>query len=112
MSNIKNYVEQGGEKSVIGGELEILPGAKIKADEGATVEGFDSAEPYELPAATEEELGGVIVGSGLDVSENGTISVSPAEAVADSAATEVAELVSNYNSLLATLRAAGFIASE
>lgn len=28
--NTKNYMEQGGEKWVIGGELEILPGASVK----------------------------------------------------------------------------------
>ena len=52
-NNTKNYTEQGGEKTMIGGELEILPGAKIKADEGATVEGFGGGgEPYVLPIAT------------------------------------------------------------
>ncbi len=29
MSNIKNYTEQGGEKTVIGGELEIAPGGQV-----------------------------------------------------------------------------------
>lgn len=29
MSNIKNYTEQGGEKTVIGGTLEILEGGKV-----------------------------------------------------------------------------------
>lgn len=38
--NTKNRTEQGGGKTVIGGELEILSGATIIADEGATVEGF------------------------------------------------------------------------
>jgi len=56
--NAKNRTEQGGEKTVIGGELEILPGAKIKADEGSTVEGFGGGS-YVLPAATENALGGV-----------------------------------------------------
>ena len=35
MSNVKNYTEQGGEKTVIGGSLII--------EEGATVEGLPSA---------------------------------------------------------------------
>ena len=46
--NVKNYTEQGGEKTVIGGTLEIK--------EGASVTGL-SADP--LLAATEETLGGV-----------------------------------------------------
>ena len=29
MSNVKNYTEQGGEKTVIGGELEIAEGGKL-----------------------------------------------------------------------------------
>ncbi|NTW70673.1 MAG: Head fiber protein [Eubacteriaceae bacterium] len=29
MSNVKNYTEQGGEKTVIGGELYITTGGKI-----------------------------------------------------------------------------------
>ncbi len=31
MSNVKNYTEQGGEKTVIGGELNIASGGKITA---------------------------------------------------------------------------------
>jgi hypothetical protein len=31
MSNVKNYIEQGGEMSVIGGELNIASGGKITA---------------------------------------------------------------------------------
>lgn len=32
MSNVKNYIEQGGEKTVIGGELNIASGGKISKD--------------------------------------------------------------------------------
>jgi hypothetical protein len=32
MSNVKNYTEQGGEKMVIGGELEIAVGGKLTFD--------------------------------------------------------------------------------
>lgn len=38
MSNVKNYTEQGGEKTVIGGEILIT--GKISVDEGGTAEGF------------------------------------------------------------------------
>lgn len=37
MANVKNYVEQGGEKTVIGGEIEIK--GKLKVADGGTVEG-------------------------------------------------------------------------
>ena len=39
--NTKNYTEQGGEKTVIGGTLEIK--------EGATVTGLSSSSPIEIP---------------------------------------------------------------
>lgn len=67
--NTKNYTEQGGEKTVIGGTLEIKP--------GATVTGLPKAE-----------------------------------AQADSVATTIEGLVTDFNALLAKLRAAGIIANE
>lgn len=67
--NAKNYTEQGGEKTVIGGTLEIL--------EGASVTG--------LPAAENQ---------------------------ADSIATDAAGLVTDFNALLAKLKAAGLMAAD
>lgn len=79
--NTKNYTEQGGEKTVIGGALEIR--------EGASVTGLSAY----LEPATKTSLGGV----------------KAAASQVDSAATEVTELVSDFNSLLAKLRAAGLM---
>ncbi|HGP0319183.1 MULTISPECIES: head fiber protein [Bacillales] len=67
--NTKNYTEQGGEKTVIGGVLEIKEGASI---------------------------------TGLPVLEN----------QADSIATDVAGLVTDFNSLLAKLKAAGLMETD
>lgn len=67
--NTKNYVEQGGEKLVIGGTLEILPGASV---------------------------------TGLLVAEN----------QADSTATDVAGLVTDFNALLTKLKAAGLMDTD
>lgn len=67
--NSKNHMEQGGEKWVVGGTLEVLP--------GATVTG--------LPAASYQ---------------------------ADSVATTVEGLVTDFNALLAKLKAAGLMADE
>ena len=61
--NTKNYTEQGGEKTVIGGVLEIKGGASV---------------------------------TGLPVAEN----------QADSTATDVAGLVTDFNALIAKLKAA------
>lgn len=67
--NSKNRMEQGGEKWVIGGTLEILPGASV---------------------------------TGLPVAEN----------QAESTATDAAGLVTDFNALLAKLKAAGLMAAD
>lgn len=67
--NAKNYTEQGGEKTVIGGTLEILNGASV---------------------------------TGLPIAEN----------QADSTATDTAGLVTDFNALLAKLKAAGLMAAD
>ena len=67
--NTKNYTEQGGEKTVIGGVLEIKEGASVM---------------------------------GLPVAEN----------QADSTATDVAGLVTDFNVLLAKLKAAGLMEAD
>lgn len=114
--NAKNHTEQGGEKTVIGGTLEILSGATIVADEGATVEGFGGGDGgYVLPAATSAVLGGIKVGSGLSVTEDGTLSLdgpTPAAAVAESEATDVAGVNTVLNAVIAALKAAGLMASD
>ena len=67
--NAKNYTEQGGEKTVIGGVLEIKVGASV---------------------------------TGLPVLENQP----------DSKATDVTGLVTDFNALLAKLKAAGLMESD
>ena len=72
--NGKNYAEQGGDKWVIGGTLEIK--------EGASVTGLPAAE---VPQAANQ---------------------------ADSVATDVPALVSDFNGLLAKLKAAGLMTDD
>lgn len=67
--NTKNYTEQGGEKTVIGGTMEIKQGASVTG----------------LPAAENQ---------------------------ADSAATTIAGLVTDFNALLSKLKAAGLMAAD
>ena len=67
MSSVKNYTQQGGERTVIGGTLEIM-------------------------------AGGQVVGL-----------FTPAAFQADSTATTIAGLVTDFNSLLAKLKAAGLM---
>ena len=113
--NTKNYTEQGGEKTVIGGTLEIK--------EGASVTGL-SADPL-LPA-TDTTLGGVkaAVKTETDtvsvaVDEDGTLyvptypeAITPAANQADSTATDAASLVTDFNALLAKLKVAGLMVGD
>lgn len=73
MYNTKNYTEQGGEKTVIAGVLEITVDGKLL---------FQGSQ------------------------------VKPAVAQADSVATTIADLKTDFNALLAKLKAAGLMASE
>ncbi len=67
--NAKNYTEQGGEKTVIGGTLEFGEGAKI-------VNMPDSMKP-QVPVAAADTLGAVKIGSHLSVDENGKLNMEP-----------------------------------
>ena len=67
--NVKNYTEQGGETTVIGGTLEIK--------EGASLTGFPQAENQ-----------------------------------ADSTATTISDLKSDFNSLLSKLKSSGLMEDD
>jgi biopolymer transport protein ExbD len=158
--NTKNYTEQGGEKTVIGGTLEIKEGASVTglsanpllvateetlggvkaaaAGDSDTVEvkiGEDGK--LYVPAlamATAETLGGVIA---EEAGEDDTVEVKidetgklyapayPTDATeqvsglvkmaanqADSIAEDTATLVTDFNALLAKLKAAGLMAAD
>ena len=121
--NTKNYPDQAGEKTVIGGTLEIK--------EEASVTGL-SANP--LLVATEETLGGVKAAAAdegdtveIKIGEDGklyapTYPTDATESVsglvkmaanqADSIAEDTATLVTDFNALLAKLKAAGLMAAD
>ena len=115
--NSKNYTEQGGEKTVIGGTLEIA--------EGASVTGL-SANP--LLVATEETLGGVKAAAKevtdtvpVKIGEDGILYVPTYPIVpeiptaanqVDSIATDTTGLVTDFNALLAKLKAAGLMVAD
>ena len=71
--NTKNYNEQGGEKTVINGQIEITQLGKLTFDE---------------------------------------VELKPCELVADSTASTVADVVTDFNNLLAGLKAAGIMKSQ
>jgi hypothetical protein len=121
--NTKNYTEQGGEKTVIGGTLEIK--------EGASVTGL-SADP--LLVATEETLGGVKAAAAdegdtveIKIGEDGklyapTYPTDATESVsglvkldanqADINADHTATLDPYFNALLEKQKAAGLMAAD
>jgi hypothetical protein len=111
--NAKNYTEQGGEKTVIGGTLEIADGAVVTGLTGFT------------GAATELALGGVKAAA---VGESDTVEVKigagsklfvpeypvvPAASRQDeSEAVDVAGIVADFNMLLGKLKDAGLMESS
>ena len=121
--NTKNYTEQGGEKTIIGGTLEIK--------DGASVTGL-SADP--LLVATEDTLGGVKAAAAgeddtvevkigedsklyvptypTDATESISGLVKAAANQADSMAEDTVTLVTDFNALLAKLKAAGLMAEQ
>lgn len=131
MANTIVYKPQGGAEIVVGagGKLTVEAGATIDAKAGATVTGFgNAANPYVLPAATAEALGGVIVtgeygigvedgvigcgvGNALTYDEHGALAVVPAAAVEDCAAEDVAGCVTSINAIISALKTAGLMAA-
>ncbi len=73
MSNVKNYTEQGGERTVIGGTLEIAEGGQVIG----------------LPSQ-----------------------FTPMPLQVDSTATTIAGLVTDFNTLLGSLKTAGLMNTE
>jgi hypothetical protein len=84
MSNVKNYMEQGGERWIIGGTIEMSDGTHIKLG-AQTLKAILDAKLTAAPAAAQ-----------ADVAEG-----------ADAAALRTA-----INGLYAALRTAGILASE
>ena len=109
MSNVKNYTEQGGEKTVIGGSLEITASGKLTVVQGATIEGVvsapvvDALDSTSATSALSAKQGKVL---------NDAIAAKTAATQADSTATEVVGLVTDFNALLAKLKTAGLMAAE
>jgi len=85
MYNTLNYTEQGGDKTVIGGTLEIKSGATVTGLTGAS-----------LPSST-----AAVKGAAKSAANQAT-----------STASELAGLVTDFNALLAKLKAAGLMVAD
>jgi|BioPla2DNA2_1021312.scaffolds.fasta_scaffold96823_2 hypothetical protein len=86
--NAKNYTEQGGGKTVIGGILEIK--------EGATVIGLPEPVIPEVPVATTTQAGLVKQAENVPISE----------------ATTLDELLADLNLILSKLKSAGIMEAD
>lgn len=121
--NTKNYTEQGGEKTVIGGTLEIKEGASVtglSADPLLVATG-DTLGGVKAAAAGEEDTVEVKIGEDsklyvptypTDATESVSGLVKAAANQADSIAEDTATLVTDFNALLAKLKAAGLMADQ
>jgi len=115
--NAKNYTEQGGDKTVIGGTLDIK--------EGAILLGFPTPQ---LAVATETNLGGVKAATKTEtdtvpakIGEDSNLYV-PAYPVLPeipvaanqvaSTAEDVTGLLADFNALLAKLKASGLMEAD
>lgn len=119
----KNYTENGGDKTVIGGTLEIKEGASVRglsADPLLVATG-DTLGGVKAAAAGEDDTVEVKIGEDsklyvptypTDATESISGLVKVAANQADSIAEDTATLVTDFNALLASLRTAGIIASE
>ena len=121
--NTKNYTEQGGEKTVIGGTLEIKEGASVtglSADPLLVATG-DTLGGVKAAAAGEDDTVEVKIGDDsklyvptypTDATESVSGLVKAAANQADSIAEDTATLVTDFNALLAKLKAAGLMADQ
>lgn len=115
--NAKNYTEQGGEKTVIGGTLEIK--------EGAILIGFPTPQ---LAIATETNLGCVKAAAKTEsdtvpakIGEDGSLYVPTYPILQEipvaanqvvSTAEDVTGLLADFNALLSKLKAAGLMEAD
>lgn len=98
--NTKNYTEQGGEKTVIGGTLEIAAGASVTGMTTATI--VDALTSTDATKALSAKQGKVLKDA-LD-----------AKVAANQAASveETSPTVAEFNALLAALKAADLMAAD
>lgn len=115
--NTKNYTEQGGDVTHIGGKLII--------EDGAEVEGLDGrGGSYTLPTASADTLGGVKAAAKttesvpVAVDTDGKLYVPTYPTIPkmdkqeDCSSDEAADIKAAFNDLLSKLKSAGLMKSE
>ena len=94
--NVKNYTEQGGEKTVIGGSLEIATGGQVT---GFVIDNLTSTDATKALSAKQ--------GKALKTLIDGKTAANQAASV-EAASPTVAE----FNALLTKLKAAGLMVAD
>lgn len=102
--NVKNYTEQNGEVTHIGGTLVI--------EEGATVTGDGLSPTYTLPTASASTKGGVKVGDGLTISSEKLAVDAAANVAALGESAELADVITAVNGILTALKAKKLMAAD
>lgn len=105
----KNYRDQGGDKWVVGGELQ-LAGKMTDADGNEINPGGGGGEIPDGAVTTAKVADGAITTAklGTDVTNliNGKLTATKVETQANSTAEDISDLVADFNALLAKLKAA------
>lgn len=109
--NTKNYTEQGGEKTVIGGTLEILAGATVVGV--VTAEVVNNLTTTAAGKALDARQGKTLkdAADALAITVSGKLTATAAANQADSTE-ENSPTTAEFNALLAKLTAAGLMAAE
>lgn len=109
--NTKNYTEQGGAKTVIGGTLEIADGATVTGITTATI--VDALTSTDAAKALSAKQGKLLkdAADALALSVAGKLTATAAANQADSTET-TSPTVAEFNALLAKLKAAGLMVAD
>ena len=108
----KNYTEQGGDRLVIGGTLEIKEGASVAGITTATI--VDNLTSSDTDKALSAKQGKALkdTADALALVVGGKLTATIADNQAASVASTVAGAVADLNALIAKLKAAGLMAAD
>lgn len=99
MSNVVNYTEQGGAKTVIGGELQIASGGSITAAGTQAAAIADIAITYSS--------------NDPEITPNGAVTVADGDAATVVELLELCEeIIANQNAIIDALQGAGILATS
>ena len=110
MANVKNYIEQGGARSVVGGSLDVVSGGEIDIESGASLKldgtaiSKTAAQINALPIVEQTAEAAITQADAAD--QGGTYAEADVDSIADLANVNKAKI----NAILAKLVLANIIA--